>query len=117
MTGRTIPEWIGATPDAAIPRRVRLRVFQATDGCCYKCSVRLTAGRWDVDHITPLWDGGKHAEGNLGAACDGCHTSKSKEEASQRAEARRHQMKLAGIPQKKRKIPYRKFDGTPVWPE
>jgi 5-methylcytosine-specific restriction protein A len=31
---REVPEWIGATDDAAIPARVRVRVFERYEGRC-----------------------------------------------------------------------------------
>lgn len=31
---RDVEEWIGKTPDSAIPKRVRLRVFERLGGQC-----------------------------------------------------------------------------------
>lgn len=121
MPRRSIPEWKGMTPDAAIPARVLLRVFERADKCCALCSQRLRAGRWHADHIKPLWAATNgenlHRETNLHALCEACHAGKTGKEAGQRAEAVRHRKKAAGIKRRRRKMPYRKFDGTPVWPD
>lgn len=113
---RPVKEWVGASDTAAVPARVRLRIFEAAGGCCAACSQRLSAGRWHLDHITPLWDGGEHREGNLQPLCAGCHGGKTSSEASERAEGRRHRMKAAGIKKRRRGIPYRRFNGEIVWP-
>jgi 5-methylcytosine-specific restriction enzyme A len=35
MTGRSIPEWIGKTPDSKIPPRVKLRIWERYEGRCH----------------------------------------------------------------------------------
>ena len=99
---RTVPEWRGKTDDAAIPDRVKLRAFERAGGCCQECGRKIVAETWHCDHITPLWDGGEHREGNLQCLCVGCHWLKTGAEASQRAEGRRHRKRVAGIKPKSR---------------
>jgi len=38
----------------------------------------------EVDHITPLWDGGADDESNLQSLCTACHASKTAGEAKAR---------------------------------
>ena len=66
MSGRSVEEWIGATPDTAIPPRVRLRVFQRAEGRCEECTRKLMPGdQWQADHVVALVNGGANRESNL----------------------------------------------------
>lgn len=98
MTGRSVPEWQGATPDTAIPRRVRARVFESAGGCCQICTRKLRPGdRWDCDHIVALANGGMHAESNLQVACGNCHKDKTARDVAEKARTHRIQARHAGI--------------------
>lgn len=97
-TARSIPEWIGATPDADIPRRVRARVFDRFGGVCQLTGRKIGAGeRWDCDHIKRLRDGGRHAETNLQPVLAEAHRVKSAAEVSDGAKADRIRAKHLGI--------------------
>ena len=50
MTGRAVPEWIGATPDTKVPERVRLRVFNAYGGVCYLSKRKIRAALREANH-------------------------------------------------------------------
>lgn len=67
MSARTLPEWIGLSPDAAIPPRVRLRIFDRYDGrCCCGCGRKIMAGeKWQCDDRKALINGGERRESNL----------------------------------------------------
>lgn len=98
MTGRTVEEWRGTTPDSAIPPRVRLRVWERAGGCCQICTRKLRPGdRWDCDHIVALVNGGAHAESNLQVACVSCHSAKTRADVAEKSRARRIQAHHAGI--------------------
>lgn len=122
MTGRKIPEWIGATPDTAVPKRVRLRVFERHGGICHISGRKITAAdTWDLDHIVPLADGGEHRERNLAPAITQEHRKKTAQEAKQRAKDRRVKQKHLGIYKSRSSLPggrksrlKRKIDGTVV---
>ena len=116
---RTVSEWIGKTADSKIPARVRVRVFQAQDGCCAECGRKMAvAGEpFEVDHITALVLGGENREANLRALCGPCHRAKTRQDVAQKATEARKRAKHLGVHKPKRKMPYRKFDGTPVWPK
>jgi 5-methylcytosine-specific restriction enzyme A len=75
---RSTKEWIGKTDDAKIPPRVRLRVYDKTNGFCDTCHRKIGAAeRWDCDHVVALCNGGAHAESNLVPRCLWCHRKKT----------------------------------------
>lgn len=55
--------------------------------CCGACSMLLPSC-FEVDHSTPLWDGGADDESNLRALCPNCHAQKTQLEAVARAKRR-----------------------------
>lgn len=92
---RSVAEWIGSSPDAAVPDRVRLRIFRNADGVCHISGRQLAPGeKWEVEHVIPLWAGGEHRESNLRPALVAAHKEKTAAEATARARAdqaaRRH---------------------------
>jgi len=116
MTARTVPEWIGKSPDTAAPPRVRLRVFEAHGGTCHITGRKITAAdKWDLDHITALCNGGENREANLAPAIREAHREKTAQDVATKARDRRIKQKHLGIAPRKRKIPGRRFDGTPIW--
>ena len=116
---RTVREWIGKTDDTPVPPRVRDRNFLDHDKVCHICKCPIRVGdRWDTDHVVRVKDGGPNRESNLAPAHSHCHSNKTADENRQQAIEDRKRKKHIGIATKpKRKIPYRKFDGTPVWPK
>ena len=115
---RTVTEWIGATDDAAIPPRVRLRIFEAHNGCCALTGRKITAAdKWDMDHKIALINGGQHRESNLQPVLVEAHREKTRQDVKTKAKIARVRKKHLGIQQSKKKIPYRRFDGTPVFPK
>lgn len=118
MTGRSVPEWQGSTPDAAIPTRVRLRVFERFGGVCQLTGRRIQVGdEWDLDHRTPLHLGGRHSEDNLWPVLRSAHREKSKAEVSAKAKADRVRAKHLGIyPASKTPLKSRGFAKTRSWP-
>lgn len=113
MTGRALPEWIADHPDQAIPPRVRLRVFEATQGKCAICTRQLQPGKWACDHIVALVNGGQHRESNLRAVCTSpCHSIKTAEDVAEKSAAYRRKLSAAGIRKRKsRPIPGSKGSG------
>ena len=118
---RATPEWIGSTPDTAIPPRVRLRIFQKFDGNCAECTRALFPGHWACDHIIPLIAGGRHAESNLQPLCNSpCHAAKTKADVAEKSAVARVRAKHLGIRKPSRFFGSRdsgwkkKIDGTVV---
>lgn len=123
MTGRSLAEWIGATPDTAIPPRVRARVFEAADGRCTLCTRKIAAGdRWQADHIVALVNGGENREANLRCVCDWCHRKKTRADVAEKATVARVRAKHIGARSKSRhpipgsrSTPFkRRMDGSTV---
>lgn len=116
---RSTPEWVGKTPETAIPPRVKLRVLDRQGGKCASCVRKLgMAGEAvEFDHVTALINGGENRENNLQALCPFCHRGKTKEDVAEKSETARKRRKHLGFSSPKKKIPYRRFDGSPVWPE
>lgn len=110
---RTVPEWIGKTDDAAIPPRVRLRVFERAHGICHLSGRRIAAGEpWDCDHIVALVNGGEHREANLAPALRDKHREKTALDVREKSIVRRKRMKSIGIaPKKGRPFPGSKASG------
>ena len=106
MTGRLTPEWIGATPDAKIPPRVRLRVFEAHGGVCALTGRKIQPGdEWDVDHARALTNGGEHREANLQPVLRAAHRKKTAEDVKVKAKAARVRKKHLGIHKPKATLP------------
>jgi 5-methylcytosine-specific restriction endonuclease McrA len=100
--GRSVEEWIGATPDSKPPSSVLLRILRRDDHKCYLTGVPITPGmvygvHWHAEHVKPLWAGGENRESNLRPALVHAHAFKTAEEAGARAKADR-QAKAAYLP-------------------
>lgn len=108
---RSVPLWSSDNHDAAIPRLVKARIFKRQDGICALSGRKIGAGdEWHCDHITPLADGGRHAEDNLQAVLAAPHREKTAVEAQERAKARRIHAKHFGFwPQSKARLQGRPF--------
>lgn len=109
--GRAVEEWVGATPDAAIPDRVKLRVWNRHGGRCAITGRKLRANEAEYDHIQALALGGRHAESNLRLVGSEAHRAKTADDRGQIAKADRIARKHAGLwPEPKRKLQSRGFE-------
>ena len=114
---RKLPEWIGKHDDSPIPPRVRLRVFERYSGICYLSNRKIRPGdSWHLDHIVALVNGGEHRESNLAPVLLESHKAKTSQDVKEKSVIRKKRMKHLGISGKKRKIGYRKFNGSIVKP-
>jgi 5-methylcytosine-specific restriction endonuclease McrA len=106
VTGRSVEEWRGATPDSKIPPHVRLRVFERFDGICQITRRKIRAGdAWAIDHIVPLADGGSHCETNLVPVLEIAHRQKTGQENTERAKVRAVKSKHFNIRSEKAPMP------------
>ena len=114
MTGRSLPEWIGATLDTPIPPRVRLRVFEAHGGVCHISGRKIRAGeKWEADHVIALINGGENRETNLAPALSDKHKAKTRADVRQKSDVARKRQKHLGIKTDSgRKLQSRGFDKT-----
>lgn len=98
MTRRSVEEWIASNPDAKIPGRVRLRVFEAHGGVCHLTGRKIRPGdQWDMDHVQALCNGGEHRESNLAPALRQAHREKTADDVKLRAKDDRVRKKHLGI--------------------
>lgn len=114
MTGRTNDEWIGSTPDSAIPPRVRLRVWERAGGRCQAgCGRKLRppADRWECDHIVALINGGENRESNLQVACSWCHGVKTARDVATKSKTAGAAKKHLGIHKAKHPLPGSRASG------
>jgi 5-methylcytosine-specific restriction endonuclease McrA len=95
---RSTNEWIGKHDDAAIPPRVRLRVFERHAGICHISRRRIRAGEpWDCDHIVALCNGGEHRESNLAPALKALHKAKTAADIAEKSRVYRKRAAHLGI--------------------
>lgn len=95
--GRSLEEWIGATPDTAIPDWVRDRVFVRAKRRCHITGRRIRPGdAWQLEHIKPLALGGQNREGNLAPALTEPHKEKTAAEVAVISKADRIRRKNDG---------------------
>ena len=94
---RTVSEWIGKSDDAAIPDRVKDRVFERAGRKCQCCKVEIRVGMgWQCDHVVALVNGGEHRESNLHCLCGPCHGLKTKLDVAVKAKGYATRSKLYG---------------------
>jgi 5-methylcytosine-specific restriction endonuclease McrA len=116
MTGRSIPEWIGKTPDSPIPDHVKLRIWDRERGLCYLTGKKLRAGEYDFEHVIALanWTGEGHGnrESNIRLAYRPAHKVKTKADRQAKAKSDRVRKKHVGI-RKPSTLRSRGFDKAP----
>jgi hypothetical protein len=105
MTGRAIPEWIGKTPDTAVPERVQRRVFDAYAGRCYLSGAEIRAGDvWQIEHIKALCNGGENRESNLAPVLVEPHREKTRRDRAEKDKVESVRRKHLGIRDARRRI-------------
>lgn len=98
MTSRSVPEWIGRTPDSKVPDRVRNRVFDRHDGVCHITGRKIAPGEpWELEHVKAIILGGENRESNLAPALKEPHKRKTAMEMSVKAKIERIAKKHRGI--------------------
>lgn len=95
---RSVPEWVGSTPDAKVPPRVRIRIFEREGGICHISGRKITpSDLWDLDHGIALINGGEHREGNLFPALRDKHREKTVEDVAIKAKGAAIRARHLGI--------------------
>lgn len=118
MTGRATDEWIGKTPDSAIPPRVRLRVFERYGGKCYLSGRKIRPGEpWEIEHVIALCNGGEHRESNMAPALKGPHREKTARDVAEKAKVDRVRKKHLGITKPSGRWPKRKLQSRNTFQE
>lgn len=112
---RSVPEWKGKTDDTPVPPRVRARIFIRCNGICHLSGRKIMTGeKWELEHIQALSLGGEHREFNMAPALVKPHKVKTAQDRKQKAKNDRVRARHLGIRKRRRTIPGRKFDGTPI---
>lgn len=98
-TSRSIPEWIGKTPDSIPPPHVLMRIFDHHNGRCHITSreIDVLKDEWHAEHIRSLRDGGENRETNLAPALVEPHKEKTAAERKRGSKADRIREKRLGI--------------------
>ncbi len=104
---RALPEWKSDNHDAAIPARVKLRIWERYGGKCQTCGRKCGVGgeKFDYDHRVPLCAGGEHAELNIQLLCVGCHKSKTVTDTREKSDHAKSMKKRLGLRRTSRPIP------------
>jgi hypothetical protein len=74
-------------PRKTFSPKVRAEVLLKTGGYCAWCKAKIHNGRFEVDHIAELWEGGSNEIGNLQPLCPDCHKEKSAKGRTRNAKA------------------------------
>ena len=111
---REVDEWIGRTDDTPPPARVKARVWKLNPNCV-KCGLPTndSTRKPQFDHIVALVNGGENREANIQILCAGCHRVKTWNDVAVKSSTARRLKRRLGL-QKRRTIPGRRFDGTPI---
>ena len=105
IDGRAPKEWIGKTPDTAVPPHVQLRVYLRFNGICPKCTRKLVRGQWQCDHVIALVNGGENRERNLQPLCTSpCHSQKTKADVAEKSRTYRKRAAHVGVTAKRQPI-------------
>lgn len=99
---RTVAEWIGSTPDAAIPPRVKDRLRERAGHQCQLCTRPLPPGEpAEFDHIVALINGGENKESNIQVLCRWCHKPKTAADVALKSKVYRVRSRHLGFRQPK----------------
>lgn len=98
MTGRSVEEWRGKSPDSPIPPRVKLRVWERCGGKCALSGRKLAVGEpHDFDHIIALCNGGQNRESNLQLVSRAKHREKTAADVATKSKTYRQRGKHLGV--------------------
>ena len=95
---RALPEWVGASPDAMPPPRVRLRIFERERGICHISGRKIRPGdKWHLDHIIAICNGGLNVESNMAPALHEHHKRKTAKDVAEKSRVYRKRAKHLGV--------------------
>jgi 5-methylcytosine-specific restriction protein A len=113
---RTVDEWVATHDDAAIPTRVRLRIWEREGGRCYLSGKKIMPGdAYDFEHVIALCNGGEHRERNIKLALRDKHKAKTADDLAEKSKTDRMRAKHLGLWETKGpKIQSRGFSRRPA---
>jgi 5-methylcytosine-specific restriction endonuclease McrA len=95
---RALDEWVGKTPDEAIPPRVKERIARKAEDRCLHCTLEIKGKlRAEIDHAIPLIMGGPNRESNLQLLCHVCHAAKTGRDVEIKSRVAAGRLKKLGI--------------------
>lgn len=112
---RQVAEWIATSDDQAIPKAVRLRIWEREGGRCYLTGLKINALKdaYEFEHVIPLAHGGGHRESNIRLALKDAHKLKSATDAKVTSKLRRMSLKDKGLwPKSPHRLQGRGFQKT-----
>jgi 5-methylcytosine-specific restriction protein A len=115
LTTRERPEWVATSPDQAIPKIVKLRIWEREGGRCYLTGRKIDAVRdaFEYEHVIALANGGQHRESNIRLALKDAHKVKTRADIDTAVKTRRQQLKHLGQwPKSKTPLKSRGFQKT-----
>lgn len=96
--GRSVPEWVGKSPDEPFPPRVRLRILKAHGNRCASCTRDIRPGdTWTCDHIIAVINGGPNRESNGQPLCEWCNPKKNAADMAVKSKTASSQKKQYGL--------------------
>jgi 5-methylcytosine-specific restriction enzyme A len=100
---RELPEWIGRTPDAAIPPRIRLRIYDRFGGRCQcGCGRKIAVGEsWDCEDEIAIINGGQRRESNLRPFLTEHHKEKTRRDVAVKSKTYKTRSRHVGIKRRK----------------
>jgi 5-methylcytosine-specific restriction endonuclease McrA len=98
-------------------QKTKLEAWRRSGGHCASCGKKIRTGDGpEYDHIITDFYNGGNSLANCQVLCKACHAMKTgDEDAPKHAKTRRYEKRAAKAERPKKKMSYRKFDGTPVW--
>lgn len=96
-------------------RAQRVKMFDAHGGVCVICGCKIHVGEpWIDEHINPREISADDSLANRGPAHVKCAKEKTRRDVKLIAKVKRVRAKHLGIKKRRKTIPGRKFDGTPI---
>lgn len=116
---RALPEWIGSSPDASVPPRVRVRIFDRYGGRCQcGCNRMIRAGeKWECEDTIAIINGGERRESNLKPWLAEHHKTKTAADVAEKSMVYRKRSKHLGQKKPRTITRWRKFNGEIVHAE
>lgn len=111
---RTVAEWVAKHDDQAIPKLVKLRIWEREGGRCYLSGRKIQYGEaFQYEHVIALSHGGEHRESNIKLALTEPHKVKTRQDVKTAAKLKRVALKHRGLwPKSKAQIRSRGFAPT-----
>lgn len=98
---RSVPEWVGKTPNTAPPPRVKLRVLERHNYTCFWSKQKINPGdKVEFDHAIALVLGGENRESNLVPALSEEHKVKTRKDVIERVKRAKSLKKRYGLAKK-----------------